>query len=79
MVIYAIVVVVMAFTLNNNNTPRRVVTLVGFGLAGLFLYFWKCQPWPWIIGTGIGGGMVELFTTFLMSDDDQEKPPAKKE
>jgi len=75
MVIFAIVAVVMAFTLNNNNTPRRIVTIVGFGLTAIFLYYWKCQPIPWIIGTGIGGAIVELFTTFLLSDDEEEHAP----
>jgi hypothetical protein len=77
MVVYAIVVIAMAFIFSNNHTPRRLVTLVGFGITGLFLYFWKCDPWLWILGTGIGGGMVEFFTTFLMSDDE-DKPKAPK-
>jgi hypothetical protein len=77
MVIYAIVVVVLAFAQNNNPTPRRIVTAVGFGLTALFLWYWKCQPWPWIIGTGIGGAVVELFTTFLLSDDEEEQHPPK--
>lgn len=73
MVIYAIVVVVLAFAQNNNPTPRRIVTAVGFGLTGLLLWNWKYQPWPWIIGTGIGGAVVELFTTFLLSDYEEEQ------
>ena len=75
LVAYAIIVVVMAFVQSNNAVLRRTVALLGFGITAVSLYYWKCQTWPWIIGTGIGGAIVELFTTFLLSDDETEQEP----